>query len=120
MSSESLFVNRHTELPRYTSQWTESDLETLQIAVVQSRAYTPRELLSCIVNETIERRAARIKDHLMKYMPPGLALIDFDDFYSVQHDKCRSIQYNAQSLPMSYRFRVEPLQEFVEDAWRQS
>uniref|UniRef100_A0A8W8NST8 Uncharacterized protein n=1 Tax=Magallana gigas TaxID=29159 RepID=A0A8W8NST8_MAGGI len=56
----------------------------------------------------------------MKYMPPGLALIDFDDFYSVQHDKCRSILYNAQSLPMSYRFRVEPLQEFAEDAWRQS
>lgn len=120
MSSESSFVNRRAELPRCTSQWTDDDLKTLQIGVVQSRAYTPRELLSCIVNETIERRAARIKDHLMKYMPPGLALIDFDDFYSVQHDKCRSILYNAQSLPMSYRFRAEPLQEFAEDAWRQS
>uniref|UniRef100_A0A8W8NYF3 Uncharacterized protein n=1 Tax=Magallana gigas TaxID=29159 RepID=A0A8W8NYF3_MAGGI len=120
MSSEPALVNRRTDLPRCTSQWTEDDLETLQIAVVQSRAYTPRELLSCIVNETIERRAARIKDHLMKYMPPGLALIDFDDFYSVQHDKCRSILYNSQKLPMSYRFRVEPLQEFAEDAWRQS
>ncbi|XP_065925530.1 uncharacterized protein [Magallana gigas] len=120
MSSESSFVNRRTELPRCTSQWTDDDLETLQIAVVQSRAYTPRELLSCIVNESIERRAARIKDHLRKYMPPGLALIDFDDFYSVQHNKCRSILYNSQKLPMSYRFRVEPLQEFAEDAWRQS
>lgn len=120
MSSEPALVNRRTELPRCTSQWTEDDLETLQIAVVQSRAYTPRELLSCIVNETIERRAERIKDHLMKYTPPGLALIDFDDFYSVQHDKCRSILYNSQSLPMSYRFRAEPLHEFAEDAWRQS
>lgn len=120
MSSEPEFVNRRLELPRCTSQWTEDDLKTLQIAVVQSRAYTPRELLSCIVNETIERRAARIKDHLMKYMPPGLALIDYDDFYAVQHDKCRSILYNSQSLPMPYRFRVEPLQEFAEDAWRQS
>lgn len=120
MSSEPEFVNRRIEIPRCTSQWTEDDLKTLQITVVQSRAYTPRELLSCIVNETIERRAARIKDHLMKYMPPGLALIDYDDFYVVQHDKCRSILYNSQSLPMPYRFRVEPLQEFAEDAWRQS
>lgn len=120
MSSEPEFVNRRIELPRCTSQWTEDDLKTLQIAVVHSRAYTPRELLSCIVNEAIERRTARIKDHLMKYMPPGLALIDYDDFYTVELDKCRSILYNSQKLPMSYRFRVEPLQDFAEDAWRQS
>lgn len=68
LDKKKLVNKRRTELPRCTSQWTEDDLETLQIAVVQSRAYTPRELLSCIVNETIERRAARIKDHLMKYM----------------------------------------------------
>lgn len=121
MSSEPQFViNRPIEIPRCTSIWTERDLKSLQIAVVQTRAYVPRELLSCIVNETIERRAAKIKDHLMRYMPPGLTLIDYDDFHSVPHDKCRSVLYNSQRLPMPYRFMVEPLQEFAEDTWRRS
>lgn len=93
-SSGSAFANSQTEIPECTSKWNENHLGVLQIVAVQSRAYPPKEILSCVIDETIERRVLRIKEHLTKYMPFGLQSIDFDDFYSVSHERCKSILYN--------------------------
>lgn len=53
-------------------------------------------------------------------MPFGLQSIDFDDFYSVSHERCKSILYNPQKLQRSHCFKIEPLPDFAEEAWRES
>ncbi|XP_062607401.1 uncharacterized protein LOC134269193 [Saccostrea cucullata] len=108
-----------TEIPCCTSRWSENHLNILKIRALQSRAYPPKEILSYLVDEGIEKRILRIKEHLIHYMPAGLKAIDFDDFYSINHARCKSILYNAQNQQM-LSFRVEPLPDFAEEAWCES
>ncbi|XP_061174100.1 uncharacterized protein LOC133183164 [Saccostrea echinata] len=108
-----------TEIPCCTSKWSENHLNILQVFAVQSRAYPPAEILSYLVDEGIERRVRRVKEHLMHFMPAGLKAVDFDDFYSINHGNCKSILYNAQKRQM-LSFRLEPLPDFAEEAWRES
>lgn len=118
-SSGSVFVGSQTEIPQCTSKWNESHLSSLQIVSMQSRAYTPKEILSSVVDEIIERRVVKVKEHLMNYMPAGLKAIDFDDFYAINHDSCLSILYNANRRQMP-SFKVEPLPDYAEEAWCES
>lgn len=115
-SSEFVF---YRDIPQSTSDWTERHLDHLQITALQSRTFTPKEILSCVVNETVERRVQKVHKHLMKYMPAGLRAIDFDDFNAIQHDKCSSILYNANRHKMS-SFKIESLADYAEQDWCES